>query len=286
MPSPALPGALIPLQYHYHMLSDQARLGAFQQAIAAVIQPGQVVLELGCGTGVLSFLAAQRARTVLAVELLPEMVNTSRHLLAQNGVADRVEVIHADAHDYLPPEPVDVVICEMLHSALLQESQLSVMRTFCQRYQAHFGNLPRFLPEATLLGVQLIEQQYDFAGYHAPVPLFRQADSLDEHVRLRSEAQCVLSLDYRQPLPASMQWAHTFHIEQSGLCNALRLITKHLLAILPDTARSIDWHSQYLHWPLPKPMHLQPGMKLTIRANYAAGAPVMALTQGLQIEVH
>lgn len=284
--STALPGALIPLQYHYHMLSDQARLSAFQQAIAAVVKPEHTVLELGCGTGVLSYLAAQHAQKVWAVELLPEMVSTSQQLLALNGVSDRVSVIHADAHDYLPPEPVDVVICEMLHSGLLYESQLSVLRAFSERYHARFGTLPRFLPEATLLGVQLVEQQYDFAGYHAPVPLFRHAEYLDEQAQPRSAAQCAKTLDYRQPLPTAIDWEVTFHVEQSGMCNALRLITKHLLAILPAEGRSIDWHSQYLHWPLPEPLQLSPGLHVTVRAHYPAGAPVMVLSQGLHVEVH
>ena len=40
-------GQFIPLIYHYNMLSDEARMSAFKEAIADVVQPGHTVLELG-----------------------------------------------------------------------------------------------------------------------------------------------------------------------------------------------------------------------------------------------
>jgi predicted RNA methylase len=60
---------------------------------------------------------------------------------------------------------VDVVICEMLHSAMLREKQLAVIHSFKQRYQAKFGDrLPGFIPTATRLFVQPVEQSFVFDG--------------------------------------------------------------------------------------------------------------------------
>lgn len=107
-------GQFIPLHYHYHMLRDRARMSGFRRAIAAAVFPGAKVLEFGGGTGVLSFFAAQQAGHVWCVERNPELVNEARRLLPRNPSTERIEVIHGDAFEYLPPEPVDVVICEML----------------------------------------------------------------------------------------------------------------------------------------------------------------------------
>ena len=41
----------------YSMLSDRVRMDAFEKAISSVVSPGDHVLDLGAGTGILGFLA-------------------------------------------------------------------------------------------------------------------------------------------------------------------------------------------------------------------------------------
>lgn len=65
-------GQFIPHVYHYNMLTDQTRMDAFRAAIALAVPPGSRVLELGGGTAVLSFFAAQHAAKVWCVEKNPE----------------------------------------------------------------------------------------------------------------------------------------------------------------------------------------------------------------------
>ena len=120
-------GQFIPLQYHHSMLRDANRMLSFKSAIDQVVFPGAKVLELGGGTGVLSFFAAAKAEKVWCVEFNSELVRESRRLLAKNENGHKVEVIHADAFEYLPPEPVDVMICEMIHVAMLREKQVQMM---------------------------------------------------------------------------------------------------------------------------------------------------------------
>ena len=123
-------GQFIPLHYHHNMLLDPARMGGFKTAITQVVQEGSVVVELGGGTGVLSFFAAQKAKKVYYVEYNPELVSEARRILEGNNNGERVELIHADACTFTPPEPIDVVICEMLHVGLLREKQLEVIDAF------------------------------------------------------------------------------------------------------------------------------------------------------------
>ena len=62
---------------------------------------------------------------------------------------DRVQVVTADAFEYLPPEPVDVLVCEMLPAAMLRENKIDVTERFKQRYLAHRRvrfRLPAVLP--------------------------------------------------------------------------------------------------------------------------------------------
>lgn len=122
----------------------------------------------------LSFFAAQRAAKVWCVEKNPDMVREARRILALNLGSERVELIEADAYDYLPPESVGVVICEMLHVGMLREKQIPVIESFKCHYLAKFGApLPRFLPEAFIQAVQPLQQSFDFDGYYAPTPFFQ-----------------------------------------------------------------------------------------------------------------
>jgi predicted RNA methylase len=58
------------LEFHAFCLTDTgSRLDQFAAAIAARIRPGDTVVDLGAGTGVLSFLACRAgARRVYAIE--------------------------------------------------------------------------------------------------------------------------------------------------------------------------------------------------------------------------
>ena len=58
------------------------------------------VLDLGAGTGVLSFFAAQQGARVTAVEREPGVFEAAREALARN-VGPAVTLVHADARNYL-----------------------------------------------------------------------------------------------------------------------------------------------------------------------------------------
>jgi len=268
-------GQLIPLHYHYHMLRDHARMNGFRRAIEACVRPGAKVLEFGGGTGVLSFFAAQQASRVWCVERNPELVSEARRLLAQNPNTERIEMIQADAFEYLPPEPIDVVICEMLHVGLLREKQLAVIKAFKERYVQRFsGPLPVFIPEAVLQAVQPVQQSFDFEGYYAPTILFQ--DPVVSHISTRELGALVLyqQLTYESPFDLLCQWSGSLPIAMGGTLNALRVVTKNILAILVDSQSTIDWHNQYLIVPLAKEFLVKPGDTVHVAFHYTAGDPL------------
>ncbi len=277
-------GQFIPLHYHHNMLNDSVRMKGFKEAINMAVKPGDKVLELGGGTGVQSFFAAQKAQKVYCVERNPELVNAARDILAKNINGDKVEVIQADALHYLPPEPVDVVICEMLHTGLLREKQMPVIDSFKKRYLEKFGgSLPIFVPEASIQAVQPIQQDFYFDGFYAPTILFQDPCSIQERSKGLANPEVFQTLAYDEPFSQTCHWDGKIAMTENGELNALRLVTKNILAINLAAGSTVDWHTQYIVLPLPTPLSVAAGDNVSIRFNYQGGDAINALTDSLEV---
>ncbi|MBN1945295.1 MAG: 50S ribosomal protein L11 methyltransferase [Bradymonadales bacterium] len=109
------------------LLDDPVRMDAYERAIRALVRPGDVVLDVGCGTGILAMLAARcGALRVHAVESTA-VAALAAELVAANGLVDRVLVHRRDARRMEPPELVDLVISDFLGRYLIDDGMLPVM---------------------------------------------------------------------------------------------------------------------------------------------------------------
>jgi len=276
-------GQYIPLHYHGQMLANEQRMAPFHEAIEKLVPIGSHVVELGGGTGVMSFLAAKRARKVTLVERLPHVAATARRLLAANGVSDKVTVVEGDARRFAPDEPADVVICEMLHVALVREKQIEVLKAFKAAHEAKFGlRVPLIIPEASILAVQLVYQPYDFHGYYAPVPFFFEAGAVGVSTVEMGQPKVYSVIDYTEPMPDSFSVEEQLTADSAGTINALRFITKNPVGIFPSEGRSADWHMPYMSLALPYPISVEAGDTIRVRFQYDAGASVESLQASIQ----
>jgi predicted RNA methylase len=96
------------------MMSDDVRMQAFHTAIKRLIKPGDVVIDLGAGTGILSIWALQAgAKKVYAIEQTGA-IELAREIAHVNGYADRIEFIQDNSMNVSLPQRADAIISETL----------------------------------------------------------------------------------------------------------------------------------------------------------------------------
>ncbi len=112
------------LELQRRMVADRRRTDAFAKAIRAAVKPGDVVLDVGTGTGILAMLAAKAgAKKVYAIDQA-EIAKTAANLVKANGLSERVKVLQGPAADLVLPEKVDVLVSEWLGHLAFVEGML------------------------------------------------------------------------------------------------------------------------------------------------------------------
>jgi ubiquinone/menaquinone biosynthesis C-methylase UbiE len=102
-------------------------LGRWEQVhrdIAARLNPGDRVLDLGCGTGVLAALLAGKGAQVTAVDISPPMLSAAARRLREEGLADRVVLRELGAAELDPAfadASFDAVVSTLVFSELGEE---------------------------------------------------------------------------------------------------------------------------------------------------------------------
>lgn len=118
---------------HIAMLGDEPRTRAYVEAIRATVKPGDVVVDVGSGTGVLSVAAAQGgAKRVYAIERTG-MTEVARKLFEENGVADRIVILQGTSTSVRLPERADVMVSEMVGNEPFDEQILAFTRDAHER---------------------------------------------------------------------------------------------------------------------------------------------------------
>jgi protein arginine N-methyltransferase 1 len=115
------------LRFQSFLLEDAARLDAWEAAIRATIRPGDVVLDLGAGMGILSLFACRAgAARVYAVESAPS-VELARLVAADNGLEERIVCLRGRSQDVDLPERADVLVTDTTETFGLNGQILSAV---------------------------------------------------------------------------------------------------------------------------------------------------------------
>jgi len=133
--------------FHDLMLNDRLRMTAYRKAIFEAVKPGDVVLDLGTGTGILGLWALEAgAARVFGVDLNAPILAKAVERMQAAGRADRFVPIHQRACDVQLPRRVDVLISEIIGNMADNEDFQPILHDAIRRFVAPGGTV---LPRAT-----------------------------------------------------------------------------------------------------------------------------------------
>jgi len=277
---------------HRHMLRDQARTDAFKRAIEAVVRPGDVVIDVGTGSGALAVFAARAgAARVHAVERTG-LAAIAREVAAASGVADRVVVHEGEARD-LPPAGVqaDVLVSEWLGHMAVTEAMLPAVAAVRDRCLS---------PDAALIParVTLWAAPLDDAAFRADGPAYwltrpygleltpllareleRQATRVERlsPASLLAPAALLYTIDVQHADVAELTFTTTltFVAERDGTLDGLA--GWFVAELAPDVLLDTGPHAPETHWrqtlfPLP-PRPLARGARLEVTVECLGPSP-------------
>lgn len=267
---------MLNIAYHRLMLTDNFRMDFFAGRFDELIKPGSRVVDLGAGTGILSFMAAARGASVTAVEYDKLNYRNLCRNIDANGLKDKVKAINADAKNIILDEPQDLLICEMCHCGFMVEQQIPVVNAFMQNHFNKFASVPVVIPARAILEFDLINCAYDFQGHNIKSAHYEDAYSKAE---TGVEAYCApviyYEADYHKNTAQdeNMAAAGELKIMRGGLINTLRLkLLVHQSAGMKRFKKLSDfWALNNIHFPLEKALEVKAGESLEYAIEYKAG---------------
>ena len=216
--------------YPYQCLKDKFRTNAFRKAIHKVIKENSRVIDVGAGSGILSFFAAEAgARKVYAVEIDHFLASELRKSIKLNKLENKIEVVEGDVREVELSEGTDIIIAEIIDTGLLDELQVPVINNL--RRRGIITAKTEFIPNLYKTFLDLVFIDNNYYGYQilAPKhewPFFAGKPShyLQTKVVPVSEKLEIASIDFSSDfIEENVKKEVFFNIKRDKVVNAIRL---------------------------------------------------------------
>jgi 16S rRNA G966 N2-methylase RsmD len=300
-------GAFESLPIHIRMLADTARTHAFQDAIRKTVKPGDVVLDIGTGSGILAATAALAgARHVYAIERTG-IASLAQQVFDANGLKERVTLLRGSSLQLELPEKADVLVCELLGNDPLQED---VRRTTTDAIARLLKPSARILPERIRMLALPLSLPQDFVEearvlpamvahwrslYGVDLTPLQKASEQQDH-RLNATTYAardwprltapvhLADIDLRDDDGEGPDVCHQVPVTRSGPLTGILVYFEILLgaagwfSIAPDEANETNHWSSFI-WTPGKTLDVSAGDLLDLRYRYRNGQSSFDVTR-------
>lgn len=262
---------------HNDMIYDEHRVEAYRRAIGRTVKEGDVVIDVGTGTGILAFLCLEAgAARVHAIDRSP-VINWARRLADANGLGDRIIFHQCDSRDAEIDEKADVIVSELIGHIAFEEGMVESVSDAMARFLRPGGSL---IPQSvTLFAAPVYEREV----YRSCIDGWKPAYGIDYSVMREQALQTsyvtdiderdlfakhlpVFSVDFTRDTRLEVHAERTFEIYREGHVNGMAFWFD---SALSDVVRLSSGPWSKTHWkqcftPLPCPVKVEAGGKLDV----------------------
>ena len=148
--------------YHFDLLKDEERISAFYEAIEDLSVNQELAYDLGCGSGILSFFLNSYFKEIIAIEQ-----DVKASICAKKNLENfkNIKVINEDVFNYNFSKKSDLIVCEMLDTALIDEEEVPVLN-HVRNYLKEDG---RIIPQGIINIIELAHLERDYIHYDEDV---------------------------------------------------------------------------------------------------------------------
>lgn len=193
--------------YHHDLLKDTDRLSVFYQAIEEYNSNTDLAYDLGCGSGVLSYFLSSKFREIISLEIDKKTFDCAKDNLKE---FDNVKVINSDALDYEFTKKADLIVCEMLDTALIDEEEMPVLN-HAKKFLNENGKI---IPQGIINTVELVNMQRHHIHW----------DEGADYITLSDEI-VYSHFNFLDDIDSEFNATLNLKAKKNGLCNGLKITT-------------------------------------------------------------
>lgn len=220
----------------YACLKDTERTLAFKRAIDQTVVPGDVVIDAGAGSGILSLMAAAAgAKKVYAMEIDHTLAEVLRRTVKANRMDNVIQIVEGDILDADLGLTADLVIAELMDTGLIDELQVPAINHF--RQKGVIGSQTRIIPRQYRTYLQPVYSDHDYYGYKILMPKHEWPEySLDKSGWYKSNLiplatkKLVKQIDFTDIVAPNVDRRVRFDFEKPKDVNALSISSSIFLA--------------------------------------------------------
>ena len=288
-------------EYQTLLLNDLIRLDAYKKAIQTEILGGDVVVDLGCGLGILSLFACQSgAKKVYAIDHSLYSIQLAQEIAKKNAFGHKIEFLNRNSQQItreMIPEDIDLLVTETLGSFALEEDILTYLIDFRDRFLRvnHIKIIPTkielyIVPYESIglynkfrLAIKSLKERYnlDFSAYINPIanygfvlndPQFKikQDNFLAKplkfaEINLATVKKSSLNVKFQITLE-KLPKERLLH----GFCGFFKapLSIKDSTISLTNSPLAPDTHFSQMYFPLQNPLKIQAEATLELQAKF------------------
>lgn len=264
------------------MIDDDVRTHAFAAALEREVQEGDVVLDIGTGTGIFALIACRLgASKVYAIEP-DEVIHVARDIARDNGFDDRIVFIQEMSTEVNLPEKVDVVVSDIRGILPLCGTNLVAIADARTRFMKDDGTL---IPQRdTMMGVPVDSEDlyrlydrpwaendfgFDFGAGRRLVVNTWQDGRATQHDYLATPFN-MITIDYRIVEHPDVRTSNRCTIQRDGVVHGFNLWFE--TELVPGIGFSTAPHEprrvyDSAFFPLEEAVEVQEGDRITFAFN-------------------